>query len=168
MAHVRRNRDGSAFVQRKGAWLSTARAVTVCVLVALAGCLEVQQLLTGTTRPPGGGAPPTDNADGGGSGDAGAGGGDVITPQVVLDVSNPAPQLNEELQLVCRVVNNAGGMIRFEFQPDDGRLVVDHEAGTAVLVIEPSDIGQTFDFTCTASNEAGTSNPSNVQTVAPT
>ena len=78
-----------------------------------------------------------------------------------LEVSNPTPQVNEEVILTCLVVNGDSGGVTYAFQPANGRLFVDNAAGRATFIVEAADVGVAFTFTCTATNEAGTSQPSN-------
>ncbi len=90
-------------------------------------------------------------------------------PAVTLTVSNPTPQLNEEVILLCSVVGDADGPLAFDFQPDDPRLVVNQSAGTGSFVVQETDIGGAgFAFTCTATTNAGTSTPSNEVVIIPT
>lgn len=127
---------------------------------AINGCIEIQQFIA---------APPLTD-DGGsqsGPGSGEPGGSEEPTdpktgevPVVRLAVSNPSPQLNEEVLLSCVVENETTGSIQFEFQPDD-RLFVDQARGTASLIIEASDLGSALTFTCRAISSAGSSQPSN-------
>jgi hypothetical protein len=84
-----------------------------------------------------------------------------LVPEVQLTASNVAPMPNEEVELLCRVVNEADGPFTFAFQLALGRLIVDSEAGRAVFIVDASDVGTAIEFTCTAANDAGISDPSN-------
>ncbi len=102
--------------------------------------------------------------------DGGNGNGDTpepTAPQVVFTVSNPNPQINEEVLLTCSVVAGEGAGTTFDFQPSNGRLFAGAVAGTAAFLVEASDIGVAFTYTCTATNEHGTSESSNAQTILP-
>lgn len=106
-------------------------------------------------------------------------------PAVRLQVSNPSPQVNDEVTLTCTVVRGDTAGVTYGFQSvdiphrvarharfkshpaylPDGRLFVNHATGTATFIVEESDVGVAFNFTCTATNEAGTSRPSNQQVI---
>jgi hypothetical protein len=103
------------------------------------------------TPPPGGNGPD--------AGDDGA------ALAVTLLVSNPAPRPNEQVNLTCSLVDGGGANVTFNFQPEDGRLVVDPDAGTASFIVQESDVGSALTYTCTASDENGTSEPSNSQII---
>jgi hypothetical protein len=108
------------------------------------------------------------NGDDSGDNDGNDTDGSVI-PTVTLSVTNPTPQLNEEVILRCSLVGNVDGLVTFDFQPDDPRLVVNQTAGTGSFVIQEIDIGGAgFAFTCTATTNAGTSLPSNQVVIIPT
>ncbi|MEK7731245.1 MAG: immunoglobulin domain-containing protein, partial [Planctomycetota bacterium] len=84
---------------------------------------------------------------------------------VTLLVSNPAPRPNEPVTLTCSLVDGGSANVIFDFQPDDGRLSVDHDAGTASFIVQESDVGAALTYTCTASDENGVGNRSNSQTI---
>lgn len=133
------------------------------LLVSVGGCVELQQALHGGIGDSDGGGPhtPPNDTEPDGQPDAGV-------PVVRLSVSNPAPQVNEEVLLTCSVVNGDSGGVTFDFQPADGRLFVDHTAGTATFIVEQADIGVAFAFTCTGATQDGTSQPSNEELIVPT
>lgn len=79
---------------------------------------------------------------------------------VSLSVSNPTPQINEEVTLTCRVTNGAGEGVTFDFDGAPGRLVIDRNRGTASFITQESDASVAFNFTCTATNEIGAGPPS--------
>lgn len=89
-------------------------------------------------------------------------------PVVILSVSNPTPQLNEEVLLICSIVSGDTAGVTFEFQPTGSLSFVDRRAGTAILIVEQTDIGVALTFTCTATGDAGTSAPSRAQVITPT
>ena len=128
-------------------------ALLVC-LVSAAGCSVVLRALQDAIQ----------DSDRDGSDTDGNG-----VPRVVLIVTNPTPQLNEQVVLQCSVLGADTRETTFGFQPDDGRLWVNHTAGTASFVIEETDVGGPgLTFTCTATNAAGTSEPSNQVVIMPT
>ena len=133
------------------------------LLVSVGGCVELQQALHGPIGDSDGGGThmPPDDTEPDGQPDAGI-------PTVRLSVSNPAPQVNEEVLLTCSVVSDDIDGVTFDFQPADGRLFVDHTAGTATFIVEQTDIGVVFGFTCTGATEDGTSQPSNEGLIVPT
>ncbi len=92
-------------------------------------------------------------------------GGNGANLAVTLRVSNPNPQPNEEVILTCALVNDSGANVTFDFQPQDGRLSVDHDAGTARFIVDESDVDVAITFTCTASDENGPGNRSNSLTI---
>ena len=132
-------------------------AILLTALLGLAaGCI-------GVGVPDGQGQGSSDGTlpDGGGSGPGNGGTG----PAVSLRVSNPTPQLNEEVILTCVLVDGSGANVTFDFQSAGGRLLVDHNAGTARFIVQESDVGAALTFTCTASDESGTGNRSNSLTI---
>ena len=130
--------------------------VCIWLLCLFGGCVPVELLPNGSN---GGGDSIPD--DGGGSVP------DQVVPRVVLTVSNPTPHVNEEVLLSCTVLAGASPATTFAFQPTDGRLLAGSSSGTATFLVGESDIGVAHAYTCTATNEAGTSEPSNVQTIFP-
>jgi len=112
-------------------------------------------MMTAGGRPPAGGNgldPPNGTPNG-------------ITLAVVLTVSNPSPNVGEEVILQCRVVEGDPTGATFSFQPTNLSLITDERRGTARLVIDASFAGSELGFTCTASNGSDTSSPSNRQTI---
>lgn len=91
---------------------------------------------------------------------------DGALPTVTLYVSNSTPQVNEAAMFTCSVTGG-GDEITFDFHPSD-RLLIDYTNGRASFIVQQADGGATFQFTCTATNGTGTSEPSNVVTVTPT
>ena len=134
----------------------------VLAVLMAAGCIELQQALRPTEPyPPGDGSPPVEPEP------PVNGQTPPEVPAVTLAVSNPAPIVGEEVLLTCRLVEGDSDGATFHFQPPDSRLLVNQEAGTARLIVDQSDIGTEFTFTCTATNEEGTSEPSSAQTFIP-
>jgi len=130
----------------------TLAALLINLLGLVGGCIGF-----GVPGPIDGDTPP----DGNGS-DPGDGGADLA---VTLRVSNPTPQPFEQVTLTCSLVNQVSANVTFDFQPNLGRLVVDHDAGTARFIVDESDVGVAIAFTCTASDENGAGDPSNSQTI---
>ena len=120
------------------------------LLVLISGC-------------PVGGRPPTTNGDDEPDDQPP---GDI--PVVRLDLSNPSPQVNEEVQLTCSVVGGDAGGVLFDFQPANGRLFINRTSGTASFIVEETDISVEFVVTCIGTNETGTSRPSNQQVIIAT
>ncbi len=144
-----------------------ARRLLVFLLPTLfapvAGCIELQQALQGGSGDSSGEGPHTPTNDTEPDEQPGS-----EVPVVRLSISNPAPQVNEEVLLTCSVVNGDTGGVTFDFQPTDGRLFVNHTMGTATFIVEQADIGVAFAFTCTATTMDGASQPSNEQLIVPT
>lgn len=88
-------------------------------------------------------------------------------PVVRLDVSNSNPLAGEELLFECTLVEGNSDGVTFAFQPAGGRLIVDPQSGTALYVVDQSDVGVELVVTCTATNAFGTSEPSNQQVIIP-
>ena len=127
-----------------------------------AGCIELQDaLLSGGGRSSDGGLWPS------GPDDSGNGNGPSGVPVVALGVSNPNPLVGEEVLLTCSLVAGDPTGVTFAFHPVHPRLLVNPQAGTAELIIEQPDVGSELAFTCTASNETGTSEPSNEELIIP-
>ena len=92
---------------------------------------------------------------------------DPPVPVATLSVSNPTPQVNEEVVLTCSAAGGGDG-VTFAFQPTTSRLQVDERRGTASFIVQETDVGIALSVTCTATNEHGTSGLSNVQFITPT
>lgn len=135
------------------------------VVLLSSGCLEfgalVGQALTDGT----GGSFGSDGLLDGQDGDSGGSGG---IPVVGLSVSNPTPQLNEQVVLTCTLVSGSAAAVTYAFQGGQGRLIGNAGSGTASLIVDASDAGRQFTITCTATTTAGTSEPSSPQTIIPT
>lgn len=143
----------------------------VLLLLACPACTELAQIIAeqvGTPFELGSSGVPT----GGGSGDSGSGGGgssdgEGVVPVVSLRASNTSPAVNEELILTCSLVRGDRDGLRFDFQPNSGRLVVNRTTGTGRMVLTEADIGAALSFTCSASNAFGTGEPSRPVLVIP-
>ena len=130
------------------------------------GCVEIAFMLgVGGGRGSGGGVAPD------GENGLPPANGSADIPVVTLTASNTSPQADEdvaeEVLLVCVVEGGQGAGSAFAFQPDDGRLIVDEQTGTASFIPSAADVGQAFSYTCTATNALGTSAPSNQVTIIP-
>ncbi len=121
----------------------------VSTLAVIGGCVPV--VGGGTTTPPGDG----DNGDG------------PVTFAVSIQVSNPTPQLSEEVTLRCTTVGTVMEPLTFDFQSRDVALQVDSTNGTARFLVNESDLGLTIDVTCSASDGTGQPAASRRVTVAP-
>ena len=143
----------------------TGRGIVAAALgVFLGGCVAIQDILVQATS---GGRDdvPTTNGDDGDSGDNGEPA--EVVPVVSLSVSNPTPQVNEDVILTCTADGGNNGLT-FDFQPAIGRLFVNDRTGIATFTVDESDVGQAFSFTCTGTNDQGTSEPSNEQMILAT
>jgi len=106
-----------------------------------------------------------------GTGDGSSGNGSDTgngVPVVVLSVSNPTPQVNEEVTLTCSIVTGTPNGVTFDFQPEGGSLIVNHSTGLALFIVSESDAGTALTYTCTATNTNGTSRPSGQVIIIPT
>ena len=127
------------------------------LLLLVCGCVGfgvVDGLGPGTDD---GALPPDGNGSGPGDGEA--------QLAVTIRVSNPTPQPNEQVILTCSLVNTGVPNVTFSFQPSDGGLVVDPDAGTASFIVQEFDVGLALTYTCTASDENGPGEPSNSLTI---
>lgn len=88
--------------------------------------------------------------------------------RAVLRASNVTPQVNEEVVLTCSVEGNDVDVVRFFFQPLASPLTVDQIAGTGRFIVRESDIGQTFQFSCSAQLASGQTLASGAVVVTPT
>ncbi len=136
------------------------RVVLAALGVFLGGCVAIQDFLVQATTGARDDVPTTN----GGNGEPGDGVPDEGVPLVSLSVSNPSPQVNEDVILTCTAEGGNSGLT-FGFQPAIGRLFVNDRTGVATFTVAESDVGQAFSFTCTGTNDQGTSEPSNVQLI---
>ncbi len=146
--------------------LSPTSLLLIVVLGFTTGCIELQEALQGALiEVLAGGAPglPTD-------GDAPSDDPDAADSILVvtLSVSNPTPQLNEQVQLRCTAAGGDTSDVTFDFQPSAELVSIDRDAGTASLIIDAADLGTGLSFTCTGTNAAGTSARSSTQVILPT
>ncbi len=137
--------------------------VGVCVTVVGGGCVELAAIL---------GEGQTDGATNG----AGSDGSGIDTtppdtddsdsvPVVHLYVSNANPFPGEEVVFTCRFVRGDSSGVTYAFLSSGGRLIVNERTGTASYIVDQSDAGAEFSVTCTATNDFGTSDTSNRQTI---
>ena len=132
-------------------------AVSLAFAGVAPGCVELGPVNGGRPGSGNGLSPPDDN--GAEPPD------DEVNLSVTLRVSNPTPRANEQVTLTCMLTDGRAENVTFNFQPADGRLVVDPAAGTASFIVQESDVGVALIYTCTASDQNGTSEPSNSQTI---
>ncbi len=140
--------------------------IVIAAVAVVGGCVELATLI--------GGAGATDGGSSSGGSFGGGGGappildgGDTV-PVVRLTVSNTVPQVSEEVILTCERVSGSTAGIVFAFQTTFDRLDAPQGQSEASFVVDQSDIGRELMFTCTATNEAGTSQPSASSSVFPT
>lgn len=137
----------------------------------LSGCVII------TTPTDGSGSNGADNGSQNGNGSDGNPTGDVLA--VELTASNINPQVSEEVTLICTIVsgqtNDLGQPIDpvFEFQPTDRLIDIDTTNGTAIFLIDETDTGIEFIFTCSVTdtsitNADITSDPSLPVSIIPT
>lgn len=96
---------------------------------------------------------------------------DTPTPEkitVVLSVSNPNPQVGEEVFLSCNIVTGSAIDPFFDFQPTNRLIAIDTRNGSATLIVDQTDVGIEFTFTCTVTEASVTSDPSQPQSIIPT
>jgi len=89
---------------------------------------------------------------------------DTSTPEeitVVLSVSNLNPQVGEEVFLSCTIVTGSATDPAFNFQPPNRLIAIDTMNGSATLIVDQTDIGIEFTFTCTVTEANVTSEPHN-------
>lgn len=149
------------------------RLLLILTTVALAGgCVEIAALIGGPDASPGGSSSGGGSSGGGvlpgGDGPVDNGGSDTNVPAVRLTVSNLVPQVNEEVILTCGPVGGSTVGLSYAFQTTFDRLGDNAGGSQASFVVGESDIGQELTFTCTATNSAGTSEPSDPVSVFPT
>ena len=132
------------------------------VLILASGCIELQAILSGIL-------PHTDATPGDGGQDeppdSDATDGDDFA--VGLSASNPTPQVNEEVFLTCGVTRGDADGVVFDFQPANSRLAVDGRGSVASFIIQETDVGQSFTFTCSGRNGLGETATSFPQTISP-
>ena len=144
--------------------MSARCCLPVSILACLlGGCVEILAALNGSLPQNGGGTSPLD-----GDGGTPVDGPDGDLPVVTLTVSNPNPMINEEVLLRCSPAGGTGTGLTYAFQPAGLLVGINPGAGTAAFIPSEADAGTEFSFTCTAANEAGTSDPSNRQVIIPT
>lgn len=152
----------------KPALFRTGRRVIAAALgVFLGGCVAIQDFLVQATAGARDDVPTMNGGDDGGNDEPGDGVPEEGVPVVSLSASNPTPQVNEDVILTCTADGGNSGLT-FDFQPTIGRLFVNDRTGVATFTVDESDVGQAFSFTCTGTNDQGTSEPSNEQMILAT
>jgi hypothetical protein len=151
--------------------------VMSCALLAVAvsGCIELRSALlyaltgsAGTRADDGGGGVPDDGN--GGQEPDGNDNGSVApaTPRVRLTVSNPVPQLGEQVNLSCtRTDGVVGEEVAYSFMPEGRLTSINEDQGTAILIVDESHIGVELILTCQGTNEAGTGPESTSVSIIP-
>ncbi len=130
--------------------------------LAFGGCIELQALIEGRF-PPSDGTP----VDGGPDGLPGGNGNNGDPFVVRLSVSNPTPQVSEQVFLGCEVTQGDPEGVVFDFQPSSGRLAIDSDQGVASFIVQETDIGQASSFTCSARNALGQTATSSPAIITP-
>lgn len=156
-------RRGSMVAMLKTASQVGTRALGLIVAMMLAhaaGCIELQEAFRDTDTV--GDTPQPNDTD-----DPSTDGPDDGAPIVELLASNPTPQLNEEVQLLCRVVGGSADGVTFAIQPIQELASLNTTTGTASLIIDLADVGAVLFFACTGTNESGTGPPSNTVVILP-
>lgn len=149
----------------------------ICVLLgglvsmgSVAGCVAISSPTNGNG---------TNNGSGDGLGDDGNDDipiGDTLA--VELSASNPNPQVGETVTLTCTIINepsidNGFADLVFEFQPSERLVNIDPANGSAIFLINETDTGIEFVFTCTVTDTSMTdmnvtSDPSPSISIIPT
>jgi len=120
------------------------------VWALIGGCVHVP------VSPGDGTVPPPGNGDG------------PATFVVSIQVSNPTPQLQEEVTFRCTTEGDVSEPLTFSFQAPDVALQVDPVNGTASFIVTESDVGFTFDVTCSVIDGEGRTVQSGRISVTPT
>lgn len=87
---------------------------------------------------------------------------------VTISASNVTPQLNEEVLLRCVPDGDIGLGATFSFQSADIGLQVNASVGSATFVVTESELGQSIDVSCSATDQDGATVNSGRVTVFPT
>lgn len=98
-------------------------------------------------------------------------GGDTTTPPaftVQLEVSNPTPQVDEQVSIQCVASGTFTQPLSYAFDSSTDRLQTDPSAGTASLIIAQSDRGSAISISCTATDADGQQATSSVVRITPT
>jgi len=104
-------------------------------------------------------------------GDNTANGGDTSTPPaftVQLEVSNPTPQVDEQVSFQCVASGTFTRPLSYAFDSNTDRLQTNPSAGTASLIIAQSDQGSTILISCTATDADGQEATSSAVRITPT
>ena len=126
------------------------------------GCIELQYLL-GAPPPNGGNGPSPGNGDGNGTG-----GDDPQALRVRLSASNITPQLDETVTLTCSLESGFRAGVTFSFESTRPRIQTDPNLGTAQFIVQSTDLGTAYSFSC-AANLLGREGPrSSTLIVTPT
>ena len=128
--------------------VSVAMLLMGLMMVGSTGCVDLASLLEGL----------------GGSVNGGENGEDDSSLRVRLSVSNPTPSLNEEVVLVCSIVDDPSGQgadlkLTFEFAFAARALSVDRQSGVARFIVTESDLNVALSFICRAVTDDGVFGP---------
>jgi hypothetical protein len=148
-------------------------AICAFLVCPISGCIELRAVILealgagdGTEDGTGGGGRPGDDGSEPNENDNEPAPGAV--PRVRLIVSNVVPQLGEQVNLSCvRTDGVVGEEVEFSFAPAARLATIDKERGTAILIVEQSDLGAQLSFTCQGTNESGTGPEASWVTVIP-
>lgn len=146
-----------------------SKTLLACLFAApvfLTGCVEICALATGSLDGciPGKDIGPQDDLNPPRPPDGDEPAADL---RVTLSASSTLPSISEEVVLTCSLVEGNTGGVTFQFQPQDGRVVIDSGRGTASFIVTSADVGDQPEFTCTATNDDGISPPSNRVVIQP-
>ncbi len=135
-------------------------AVVICGLTA--GCIIISLPTNGNDQ----GTIDPDNGQQGNTGNSNGPNANDLT--VVLSVSNPNPQVGEEVTLSCNIISGTATDPVFDFQPSDRLVAIGTTNGSAFFIVDETDTNIEFTFTCIVTVSGVTSDPSPPQTIIPT
>jgi hypothetical protein len=76
--------------------------------------------------------------------------------------------LGEQVNLSCERTDGVfGEEVEYSFTPEARLATIDKERGTAILIVEQSDLGAQLSFTCQGTNEFGTGPEASRVTIIP-
>ncbi|UCF32372.1 MAG: hypothetical protein JSV78_08545 [Phycisphaerales bacterium] len=151
----------------------TVLAICAALVCPISGCIELRAVILkvlgvddGTEDGTGGGGRPGDDGSEPNENDNEPAPGAV--PRVRLTVSNVVPQLGEQVNLSCQRTDGVfGEEVEYSFTPEARLATIDRERGTAILIVEQSDLGAQLSFTCQGANEFGTGPEASWVTIIP-
>lgn len=103
-------------------------------------------------------------------GDTGNGDGTPTPPEftVQLEVSNPTPQVDEEVSIQCLASGTFTQPLTYAFDSSTDRLQTNPNAGTASVIVSQPDQGSTISISCSATDAEGHQATSSVVHITPT